>query len=211
MNCKTCGTSCIVKVSKSQSNFGKEFYSCPGGCTGWVGWVDQSMNVQKPQIERAPAKLLPGANKDDYYINADGDVGCKSCGMACIIRRSKSPKNMNREYYGCQNNCNVWNGWVEEADKIVIPEDKLPKVKPEPKPQVQKSSQNPPLNVKQTISSKPPTKNTVTKNTQGTTQTTTQSTTQTMKSSQIPQGPKVNKVMILPDDDDYDIDENDEY
>ena len=209
MNCKTCGNACVVKVSKSQSNSGKEFYSCPSGCQGWVGWVDQTLNVQKPQIERPPAKLLPGANKNDYYMNGDGDIACKACGTACIIKRSKSPKNMNKEYYGCQNNCNVWNGWVEESEKIVIPEDKLPKKKPEPVKQVQKTNGNI-LNVKQTISSKPAAMQEPTKPTKPTTGIVPKTMPVKGSSSQ-PVSQKTNKVMILPDDDDYDIDENDEY
>jgi hypothetical protein len=221
MNCKTCGTTCVIKVSKSQANMGKEFYSCPAGCQGWIGWVDNSLNVQ---IERKPAKLLPNAPKNDYFYNADGDIACKSCGTACLIKRSKSPKNMNREYYACQSNCNVWNGWVEESEKIVIPQDKMPMGNAPP-------SNNTPSNINNTTNktntantssninnttNKPnaantpvtinnPTKNTAsnatnTKN--NTINTPTNTPTNTIQ-------PKKN-IMILPEDDEYDIDAHDE-
>jgi hypothetical protein len=121
MNCKKCAAECIIKVSRSQANLNKEFYSCPAGCQGWVGWVDPTMNVPRPQVEQKPATLLPNASKNAYYVNADGDIACKACGTACIIKRSKSEKNMNKEYYACQSNCNIWNGWVEAPSSLKPP------------------------------------------------------------------------------------------
>lgn len=219
MNCKSCGNACVAKVSKSQSNFGKEFYSCPSGCQGWIGWVDPSMNIKKAPVERKPAKMLPNAPKDDYFYNKDGDIACKSCGTACMIKRSKTEKNMNKEYYACQNNCNVWNGWVNESTNNT---DSTPPTVPDTNTTIPANTKTTVPITKTTIISntKTNTTNTVpantvpvnTKTNTTNTKTTVPTTTKTTipAKTNTPTNTKKN-TKILIDDDDYGIDEHDEY
>jgi GRF zinc finger len=138
MNCKVCKEPAIVRVSKSEKNNGKEFYSCPKGCQGWIGWADESQNVpreKKPFVQKPPATPMPNTSKTEKYINEDNEVGCKACGKTCMIKRSSSEKNYGKEYYACQDFCNIWNGWVE--DEVIKVIEKQPKPQPvkQPNPQ----------------------------------------------------------------------------
>ena len=120
MNCKICKEPAIVKISKSAKNAGKEYYACPKQCQGWIGWVDQTLNKPRTPFvpKQPPATPMPNTSPNEPYINEDGEIGCKACGKTCIIKKSSSEKNMGREYFACQDQCNIWNGWVEDSDVI---------------------------------------------------------------------------------------------
>lgn len=106
----------------------QEFYACPGGqngCQGWIGWVDESKNQQKPAFKSSFKKssAKSGAkfskpNENEVCYNADGEPCCKECGISCITKTSRTEKNMNREFFVCQKNCQVWNGWTDDPNAV---------------------------------------------------------------------------------------------
>lgn len=179
MLCK-CGQPCIIRTSKKPTSYDEEFYACPGGqngCQGWIGWVDESKNQKKPvfksSFKKGGASNFSKQNEEEVCYNSDGEPCCKECGISCITKTSRTEKNMNREFFVCQKNCQVWNGWADSpnAVKTYFKKSSNNTVVP-PKPQVPKSTstptQTPITSTKNTTTS---TKNTTasTKNTTSTT------------------------------------------
>lgn len=115
-NCKTCGTPCDVKISKSDKNPGKEFWSCPNRCKGWNGWVDET-----PKTSNTSGNYNSTTTNDDRS-NTTNDTSsakptkrCPKCGMQCKERTSKTPKNFGKKFWACPKNCEGWIGWVGES------------------------------------------------------------------------------------------------
>jgi len=134
--CKKCNVDCIIKVSRSAVNPGREFYCCPNECKGWIGWAGAlpalapaqasaqasaqapvQASVQVPA--QAPAPPKPNTNSKVFVPTSD--VKCKGCGAECTQRTSNTPKNRGKMFWGCKKGCKVWNGWIDDITSQTAP------------------------------------------------------------------------------------------
>lgn len=44
--------------------------------------------------------------------NLKKKMKCKTCKIECNVKRSKTDKNYDRQFYSCPNGCNLFNGWI---------------------------------------------------------------------------------------------------
>jgi len=103
--CKKCNAECDTKISKSPANPGREFYVCPSGCKGWIGWADSA--DETVATVTAPPKATPMVSSEK--------VKCNSCQADCTQRTSNTAKNRGKMFWGCPKGCKAWNGWVNDA------------------------------------------------------------------------------------------------
>ena len=92
-------------------------------------------------VPKPPATPLPNTSKTKLYVNEDNEIGCKACGKTCMIKRSSSEKNYGKEYYACQDFCNIWNGWVEDEVNQPIEQEKQVEKQFEKQPEKQLEKQ----------------------------------------------------------------------
>lgn len=90
-NCKECGDECEIRASKSDKNPGKQYWSCPNRCKGWIGWIE------------------------DSAVKKGSGVKCKECTTECVEKQSFTEKNKGKRFWSCPKRCKVWNGWIEDA------------------------------------------------------------------------------------------------
>ena len=81
-NCKNCKTECQIKISKTDKNYGKEFWGCPNRCKVWNGWVE---TIEKEEYH---CKKCKKALDVDYEIDHNIDrYGTAAKGISSHLRR----------------------------------------------------------------------------------------------------------------------------
>lgn len=120
--CTACDSTCVATVTKTGKNAGKEYWACPKRCKDtFNGWVnEEEQKVVTPQAKK------PKLTQDVVLT----DVRCHKCSAPCTIRKSKTVKNPNREFYVCSGGCkktDSFNGWVNN-----VAVEKPPKIKQHP-------------------------------------------------------------------------------
>jgi len=113
--CNKCESQCVVRVSKSQTNPEREFYSCPGGCKGWIGWVDETSIGEKSATVGEKSATAAVKAVQAAQATKIGTQKCPTCAGACIPKTSNTEKTRGKEFWSCKNRCKAWIGWVSNV------------------------------------------------------------------------------------------------
>lgn len=109
--CEACDTLCVATITKNGKNAGKEYWACPKRCKDvFNGWVNEE---QKPKMDAAVPQVKKPKLTEVAVVAAG--VFCHTCSAPCTIRKSKTVKNPDREFYACSGECkktDSFNGWV---------------------------------------------------------------------------------------------------